>query len=49
MIQKVSLLKDKDKKYLSTAMETAMKDHPNFSELTSKKIPPPNNLPLPLQ
>jgi hypothetical protein len=49
IIQKVSVLKDKDKKLLSTSMDTAMKENPNFSEFTNKKIPPPSNLPLPLQ
>lgn len=31
MIQKVSMLKDKDKKSLSTAVETTMRENPHFS------------------
>jgi len=49
MLQKVSMLKDKDKKSLSSAVETAMRENPHFSEFISKKINPPTNLPLPLQ
>lgn len=48
-MQKISMLKDKDKKSLSLAMETLMKYNQDFMEHKNKKVPTASNLPLPLQ
>jgi hypothetical protein len=44
-LQKINGLKDKDKKSLSVAMESVVKENNNFSDIITKKIVPPSSLP----
>ena len=45
ILQKINGLKDKDKKSLSVAMESIVKENNNFSDIITKKIVPPSSFP----